>query len=76
MANIITRGLLLKGFTLGKHLHVAPQFSQLMTRWFSEGRIVHDETIVEGIENSVDAFLDMMRGANTGKMLVRITPEA
>ncbi|MDN6799578.1 MAG: NADP-dependent oxidoreductase [Propionibacterium sp.] len=76
MANVITRGLTLKGFTLGKYLHVAPQFSQLMTRWFSEGRIVHDETIVEGIENSVDAFLDMMRGANTGKMLVRITPEA
>lgn len=76
MANIITRGLTLRGFTIGHHLDAAPQFSQLMTRWFSEGKIAHDETIVEGIENSVDAFLDMMHGANTGKMLVRITPEA
>ncbi len=39
---------------------------------FADGGIVYDETIVDGIENTVDAFLSMMRGANTGKMLVRI----
>ncbi len=76
MANIITRGLTLKGFTLGGYLHLAPEFSQLMTGWFSEGKIAYDETIVDGIEHAVDAFLEMMRGANTGKMLVRIAPDA
>ncbi len=43
-----------------------------MAGWFAEGRIAYDEAIVDGIENTVDAFLDMMHGANTGKMLVRI----
>lgn len=47
-----------------------------MTGWFAEGRIAYDETIVDGIEHTVDAFLDMMRGANTGKMLVRVAPVA
>jgi NADPH-dependent curcumin reductase CurA len=45
-----------------------------MTSWFASGKIAYDETIVDGIENTVDAFLDMMRGANTGKMLVRVAP--
>lgn len=76
MANIITRGLRLQGFTLANYLHLSPEFSEKMTRWFSEGRIAYDETIVDGIENTVDAFLDMMRGANTGKMLVRVAPSA
>ncbi|MBP3977443.1 NADP-dependent oxidoreductase [Microbacterium sp. BLY] len=72
MANIITRALRLQGFTLAKYLHLSPEFSEKMAGWFAEGRIAYDETIVDGIENTVDAFLDMMRGANTGKMLVRV----
>ena len=72
MANIITRGLTLQGFTLGAYLHLAPEFQERMTAWFAAGEISYDETVADGIENTVDAFLDMMRGANTGKMLVRV----
>lgn len=75
MANIITRALSLKGFTLGSYIHLAPEFQQHMAGWFGEGKIAYDETIVDGIDHAVDAFLEMMRGANTGKMLVRIAPE-
>lgn len=72
MANIITRALTVKGFTLAAYLHLAPEFRMKMTEWFGAGEIAYDETVVDGIEHTVDAFLDMMRGANTGKMLVRI----
>ncbi|AYF97811.1 NADP-dependent oxidoreductase [Protaetiibacter intestinalis] len=72
LANIITRALTLRGFTLAAHLDLAPEFAARMTEWFGSGRIAYDETIVDGIDNTVDAFLDMMRGANTGKMLVRV----
>jgi NADPH-dependent curcumin reductase CurA len=74
MANMITRGLTLRGFTLGAHVSMAPEFTEKMTGWFAGGKIVYDETIIDGIENTVDAFIEMMRGANTGKMLVRIPP--
>ncbi len=76
MANLITRALTLRGFTIGAHWHLAPEFQARMSEWFSEGRIAYDETFVDGIEHTVDAFLDMMRGVNTGKMLVRVAPEA
>ncbi|MDP5227035.1 MULTISPECIES: NADP-dependent oxidoreductase [Arthrobacter] len=72
MANLITRGLRLQGFTLGSYLHLGQEFSERMNGWFADGKIAFDETVVDGIENTVDAFLDMMRGANTGKMLVRV----
>jgi len=32
---------------------------------------VHDETVVEGIDHAVDAFLSMLEGGNTGKMVVK-----
>ena len=71
MANLITRGLMLKGFTLGGYLHHGAEFRELMTGWFADGKIAYDETVVDGIENAPQAFLDMMAGANTGKMVVR-----
>ncbi|MDZ8201181.1 NADP-dependent oxidoreductase [Microbacterium sp. SSW1-59] len=72
MSNIITRSLTLQGFTLGSWLHLAPEFQEKMSGWFADGRIAYDETVYDGIDRTVDAFLDMMRGANTGKMLVRV----
>jgi NADPH-dependent curcumin reductase CurA len=71
MANIITRGLTLRGFTIGNHFDQAGKFNREMSGWFADGKIVHDETVVTGIDNAVDAFLGLMRGENTGKMVVR-----
>lgn len=71
MANVITRGLSLRGFTIGGYLHRAEEFNRLVAGWFAQGVIAYDETVVDGIENAVDAFLSMMRGGNVGKMLVR-----
>ncbi|RPA19539.1 NADP-dependent oxidoreductase [Gordonia sp. OPL2] len=71
MANIITRGLTLTGFTVGHHFDQAAEFNREMSAWFADGKVVHDETVVDGIDNAVDAFLGLMRGENTGKMVVR-----
>ena len=71
MANIISRGLTLTGFTVGHYVHLAPKFSAEMAAWLTAGEIVADETVVNGIDHMVDAFLGLMRGENTGKMVVR-----
>lgn len=73
LTNLITRSLTLEGFTLGDHFDKAPEFAEVVTPWFREGKLTYDETVVDGIDNAVQAFLDMMRGANTGKMVVRVS---
>ena len=37
-----------------------------------DGRIVAQETVVDGLEHAVDAFLGLLSGSNTGKMVVRV----
>ncbi|MDN7122139.1 NADP-dependent oxidoreductase [Nocardioides sp. ChNu-153] len=71
MFRIITQGLTLRGFTLGDHRDLAGEFGERMAGWFADGRIAYDETVVDGVENAVEALLTMMRGGNVGKMVVR-----
>ncbi|MDQ0736312.1 NADP-dependent oxidoreductase [Arthrobacter agilis] len=71
MANLVKNSLTLEGFIVGQHQDLQGEFAEKMTGWLADGSVVFDETVVDGIGNSVRAFLDMMNGANTGKMLVR-----
>jgi len=71
MANIIGRGITLKGFIVGNYLQHFADFSADMAGWLASGEVVFDETVVDGIDHAVDAFLGLMRGENTGKMVVR-----
>ena len=73
MSNLVTRGLTLQGFTIGNYLQHFGAFSADMSRWVTNGDVVFDETVVDGIDHAVDALLGMMRGENTGKMVVRIS---
>ncbi|GAA1992211.1 NADP-dependent oxidoreductase [Catenulispora subtropica] len=71
----IGKSLTLRGFTIGHHMKTAPEYIGKAVGWLAEGSLRADETVVEGIENALDAFFGLMSGANTGKMLVRL-PES
>ncbi|WP_455356251.1 NADP-dependent oxidoreductase [Streptomyces sp. SYSU K217416] len=73
LALVIGKRLRLQGVLVGDHAALQPRFVQDVSGWLRSGELKHAETVVEGIENGVDAFLGMLRGENTGKMIVSLT---
>ncbi|MFJ4691476.1 NADP-dependent oxidoreductase [Streptomyces sp. NPDC088766] len=68
---IQTRGRI-EGFLVGDHYDLQPQFVQEVGPWVASGALKYRETVVEGIENNLEAFFGVLRGDNTGKMIVKL----
>ncbi|MFD4527394.1 NADP-dependent oxidoreductase [Streptomyces sp. NPDC058470] len=68
---IQTRGRI-EGFLVGDHYDLQSQFVQEVGPWVASGTLKYRETVVEGIENNLEAFLGVLRGDNTGKMIVKL----
>jgi NADPH-dependent curcumin reductase CurA len=69
---VISKRLTLRGFIVTDHRDVAGEFYRRAGAWVADGSLTWRETVVDGIDNAVDAFLGLSRGDNTGKMLVRV----
>jgi len=72
---LVARRLTLRGFLVGDHADLRPEFAEAVTGWLSSGDLVVRETVREGLEDAVPAFLDLLRGGNTGKMVVRLAQD-
>jgi len=73
MTSILSQKLRIQGFIVSDHAREASaEFQRVVGQWFKDDKLVYEETVVDGIENSVDALLGMLRGENTGKMVVKI----
>ncbi|GHF72897.1 hypothetical protein FHX82_000632 [Amycolatopsis bartoniae] len=69
---IVGKRLTIRGFLVGDHAHLRERFLAEVAPLVKDGRLKHEETVVDGIRNAPQAFLDLLAGANTGKMLVRL----
>ena len=75
LALAIGKRLTLRGFLVNDHRHLQPEFIETVTGWLRAGQLTARETVVTGLDNAVPAFIGMLRGANTGKMVVRLAPD-
>ena len=73
LALVIGKRLRLEGMLVGDHAALQPAFVEEVSGWLASGELKHAETTVEGIENGVGAFLGLLRGENTGKMIVSLS---
>ncbi|MFD6415401.1 NADP-dependent oxidoreductase [Streptomyces sp. NPDC060194] len=72
LALVIGKRLRLQGMLVGDHAHLQEQFVSDVAGWVRSGDLKYRETRAEGIDTAVDAFVGMLRGQNTGKMIVAL----
>ena len=72
MMMLVSKRLTLRGFIVSDHGDLAGEFYERVGRWVAEGKLTYRETVVEGLDQTVPAFIDLLRGGNTGKMLIRL----
>jgi NADPH-dependent curcumin reductase CurA len=62
----------LRGFVLSDHRDLWPAAMRELELAYAAGELKSRETIAEGLENAPQAFIDMLRGGNIGKQIVRL----
>ena len=73
LALAIGKRLTLRGFVIAKYAEQArADFERDMGRWIADGSIHWDETARDGLDAAPQAFIDLLDGANTGKMIVNL----
>jgi NADPH-dependent curcumin reductase CurA len=70
--NIITKRLTMKGMIVGDWLSRQAEFENEVGGYFRAGKLKNHETVVEGIDQAVGAFLGLFEGKNMGKMVVKL----
>ena len=72
LALVIGKRLSIQGFIVLDWMHRMPTFLAEVGALYAAGQLRVKETLVEGLENAPQAFLDLLRGGNVGKMVVKL----
>ncbi len=70
--NVITKRLTMKGLIVRDWLAHQDDFQKEVGGYYRAGQLRNHETVVEGIEQAVGAFLGLFEGKNVGKMVVKL----
>ncbi len=73
ISTILRKRIRMQGFIIfddyGSHY---PEFNKEMSEWLKAGKIKYKENMVDGLENTVTAFNDMLAGKNFGKTVIKL----
>ena len=72
ITRVIAARIAMKGFIYTDYLPEMADFYRDMGGWIASGAVKSRETVRDGLEAMPEAFIDLFRGGNTGKMLVRL----
>ncbi len=74
LGQVLTRSLTIRGFIQGEFVQEHYRdFLRDMSGWVADGSVRYREDVTEGLENAPEAFTGMLRGANFGKVLVKVS---
>jgi NADPH-dependent curcumin reductase CurA len=69
---LLVNSALMRGFIITDYYARAAEGIQQLGQWLAAGRLKYAENIVEGFENTPQAFLGLFSGENLGKQLVKV----
>jgi NADPH-dependent curcumin reductase CurA len=72
LSHVLVKQLKVEGFIVTRFQNRWAEGITQMAQWLREGKLKHREEVVEGFQNTVKAFIGMLQGENTGKMLVKV----
>jgi len=70
--NITTKRLTMKGMIVRDWLDRQGEFEKEVGGYLRSGKLKNKETVVEGIDHAVGAFIGLFEGKNIGKMVVKL----
>ena len=71
--NMTTKRLTMKGLIVRDWLDRQSEFEEEVGGYFRAGKLKNKETVVDGIDQAVGAFIGLFAGRNVGKMVVKMT---
>ena len=71
----VLKRLTIRGFIVRDHEDLRPEFEKQVAAWLRTGELVSRQTVLDGLDNAVEALLGLLSGANVGKMLVRLSQD-
>ncbi|WP_436492617.1 NADP-dependent oxidoreductase [Actinokineospora sp. HUAS TT18] len=72
LIQIVSKRLTVRGLLVRDHADRRADFLREVGAWVRSGELRYTETVVDGLRNAPSAFLSLLEGGNTGKMLVRL----
>lgn len=70
--NVTAKRLTMKGLIVRDWLGRQDEFETEVGGLFRSGTVTNHETVVDGIDRAVGAFIGLFQGSNVGKMVVRL----
>ena len=75
LVSLLVKQAKAEGFLVFQYANRYSEGLKQMAEWISQGKLKYREDIEHGIENAPRAFMEMLKGRNTGKQLVKLSEE-
>lgn len=72
MGLVLRKRLLLQGFIISDHYDRFAEFRTAVAPKVADGSVKYLEDTVEGLENTIPAFIGLLEGKNFGKLVVKL----
>jgi NADPH-dependent curcumin reductase CurA len=68
----IYKSITLRGMQVSDYFPLAPEYVGRALAWIADGNLRTEQTVLDGMDQVVAGLIGVLRGENTGKMLIKL----